>query len=323
MQQPANARILTTHTGSLPRPPDLSEMMLQRDGGLLNDEDAVRARIASATTEVVRRQADIGIDVLNDGEYGKISYSGYVKERLNGFDGEPRPRTLTDPEFPDSRAGPTIARVRYPTNNGPVELRDPSGVRRDIANLQAALDGVSYTDVFMSAASPGVIDTFMPSTYYGSEADYLQARGRGDARRVPRHRRRRLRPAAGLPRPGHESADALFESERPGVPGRHGHAHPGLERGDRRLTARADPAAPVLGQLRRAAHSRCTARRGAAGCARSAGRRAVVRGGQSAARPRVESLQAGLGAARHGPDSTGSSTRAPPTSSIRSSSPNG
>jgi 5-methyltetrahydropteroyltriglutamate--homocysteine methyltransferase len=169
-----NGRILTTHAGSLPRPPDLTEMMLQHDAG--QDPTGLVDRIASATAEVVQRQADIGIDIVNDGEYGKVSYSGYVKERLTGFDGEPRTRNLDDPEFPDwIRTNRPL--VRYPTNNGPVELRDPGGVRRDIANLQAALNGVEAGGVFMSAASPGVIDTFMPTTYYPSDEAYLQAIG--------------------------------------------------------------------------------------------------------------------------------------------------
>ena len=71
--------------------------------------------------EVVRRQAEIGIDVLNDGEYGKVSYSGYVKERLSGFNGEPRRRNLADDEFPDWER-PFRPQVRYPTNDAPVEL---------------------------------------------------------------------------------------------------------------------------------------------------------------------------------------------------------
>ena len=82
----------------------------------------------------------------------------------------------SDPEFPDW-VRPYRPQVRFPTNNGPVELRDPSGVRRDIDNLRTALDRVQRTDVFMSAASPGVIDTFMPSTYYASDEEYLQAIG--------------------------------------------------------------------------------------------------------------------------------------------------
>jgi 5-methyltetrahydropteroyltriglutamate--homocysteine methyltransferase len=172
------SRILTTHTGSLPRPPELTELMLKHDAGQFDDEASLREHIARATAEVVRRQRATGIDILNDGEYGKVSYSGYVKERLSGFDGEPRKRNFVDPEFPDWQR-PTPPQVRYPTNNGPVELRDPGGVRRDIANLQAAIDasGVPRASVFMSAASPGVIDTFMPSTYYASEEEYLRAVG--------------------------------------------------------------------------------------------------------------------------------------------------
>jgi 5-methyltetrahydropteroyltriglutamate--homocysteine methyltransferase len=172
----AHGRILTTHTGSLPRPTDLTEMMLQYDAGQLQDLDALRGRIASATVEVVRRQAEIGIDVLNDGEFGKVSYAGYVKERLSGFDGEPRRRDQVDTEFPDW-VRPFRPAVRYPTNNGDVHVLDGSGVRRDIDNLRTALEGVQRVDVFMSAASPGVIDTFMPSTYYPSDAAYLEALG--------------------------------------------------------------------------------------------------------------------------------------------------
>lgn len=168
--------ILTTHTGSLPRPSDLSEMMLQYDAGQLRDVDVLRGRIASATAEVVKRQADLGIDVLNDGEYSKVSYSGYVKERLTGFGGEPRQRDLTDPEFPDW-VRPFRPQVRYPTNNAQVELRDPSAVRRDIDNLRTAAEGVKRADVFMTSASPGVIDTFMPTTYYSSDEAYLLAIG--------------------------------------------------------------------------------------------------------------------------------------------------
>ena len=168
--------IHTTHTGSLPRPTDLADMMLQYDAGQFQDLDVLRGRIASATAEVVKRQAEIGIDVLNDGEYGKVSYAGYVKERLIGFEGEPRRRDLSDAEFPDW-VRPFRPQVRYPTNNAPVELRDPAAVRRDIANLRTAVDGVPRADVFMTAASPGVIDTFMPTTYYASDEEYLSAVG--------------------------------------------------------------------------------------------------------------------------------------------------
>ncbi len=174
--QASAGRILTTHTGSLPRPLDLAELMLLHDAGQLTDIEVLRGRIASATVEVVKHQADIGIDILNDGEFSKVSYAGYVKERLSGFDGEPRRRDLVDPEFPDWER-PFRPPVRYPTNNAPVSLVDPGSVRRDIANLKTAVQGVPHTGVFMTAASPGVIDTFMPSTFYASEEEYLQALG--------------------------------------------------------------------------------------------------------------------------------------------------
>ncbi|HET6316853.1 MAG TPA: cobalamin-independent methionine synthase II family protein, partial [Chloroflexota bacterium] len=127
--------------------------------------------------EVVRRQVDLGIDIVSDGEYGKASYAGYVKERLTGFDGEPRRTFGNNPEnrdFPDWVRS-TTPRVTFPSNNGPVTLRERSAVRRDIANLSAALEGLSPTGVFMTAASPGVVDTFMPSSYYVTERDFLRA----------------------------------------------------------------------------------------------------------------------------------------------------
>ena len=101
---------------------------------------------------------------MSDGEYGKASYAGYVKERLTGFEGEPRgPATMSleRDEFPDWVRS-TPPRVTYPTNNGPVRAGSSAGVQRDIANLKAALGGLSPAGVFMTAASPGVVDTFMP-----------------------------------------------------------------------------------------------------------------------------------------------------------------
>jgi 5-methyltetrahydropteroyltriglutamate--homocysteine methyltransferase len=179
MSDVPEGRILTTHTGSLPRPPRLAERMLDYSNGQAKDLPGLWDEVAEATREVVARQAAIGIDVLSDGEFGKASYSGYVKERLTGFEGEPVNRLRNSREqqdFPDwVRSSPP--RVVYPSCNGPVALKDPSAVRRDIRHLQAALAGLSHqpADTFMTAASPGVIDTFMPSTYYVRDEDYLQA----------------------------------------------------------------------------------------------------------------------------------------------------
>jgi 5-methyltetrahydropteroyltriglutamate--homocysteine methyltransferase len=169
-------RILTTHTGSLPRPPELAERMLDYSNGPVKDLPGLWDDVARATRDVVHRQADVGLDIISDGEYGKASYAGYVKERLTGFEGEPRGPATPAPErddFPDWVRS-TPPRVSYPRNNGPVRLRDASGVQRDIANLKAALEGLQPADVFMTAASPGVVDTFMPSTFYPTDAAYLR-----------------------------------------------------------------------------------------------------------------------------------------------------
>jgi 5-methyltetrahydropteroyltriglutamate--homocysteine methyltransferase len=170
--------IRTTHTGSLPRPPELADLMLKFDRGELAASDIERA-VEQAIRDVVRKQVDTGIDIVSDGEYSKASYVTYVKERLTGFDGPPRNplgRRVERDEFPDyERSGP--APIQFPTGNGPVKLRDANGVRRDVAALKAAAAAAAPAGMFMTSASPGVIDTFMPSTYYASEREYLEALG--------------------------------------------------------------------------------------------------------------------------------------------------
>jgi 5-methyltetrahydropteroyltriglutamate--homocysteine methyltransferase len=159
-------RILTTHTGSLPRPSDLTDR---------HDQQAVRAAVA----ETVQRQLNAGVDIINDGEVSKPSYSTYVTERLSGFGGEPAPFQLRDlEEFPEFAqrmvSDPDLAAVfGNPSCNGPVAYLDTSLVDADIANLRAASSGAA--DTFMSAASPGVIEMFMPNRYYPSTEEYLFA----------------------------------------------------------------------------------------------------------------------------------------------------
>jgi len=92
-------RILCTHTGSLPRPDELLAMLQAREAGQLGDRTPFRARVRAAVAEVVRQQADPGLDDINDGELGKVDFSTYIKERLSGFEGEttaePRSREAT------------------------------------------------------------------------------------------------------------------------------------------------------------------------------------------------------------------------------------
>ncbi|HEX8966922.1 MAG TPA: cobalamin-independent methionine synthase II family protein [Chloroflexota bacterium] len=172
------SRILTTHAGSLPRPPDLVELVLQHDRGELSDASRLQQRIADATTDVVQRQVQMGIDIPSDGEYSKPSYATYVRERLTGFNGPPRnPNSgSASNEFPDL-VRRFSSPVQFPTCDGPVALRDPTLARQDIGNLQAALRQAGHSQAFMSAASPGVIETFMPTTYYPSDRAYLEALG--------------------------------------------------------------------------------------------------------------------------------------------------
>jgi 5-methyltetrahydropteroyltriglutamate--homocysteine methyltransferase len=173
-------RILTTHTGSLPRPPELTESLVKRDRGKIEATDLtdLDAQVRQAVADVVLCQVEAGVTVVNDGEASKIGYATYVKERLEGFGGEssPRPPARELAEFPDfaknMSQSPSVTR---PACIGPVRYRDRDAVRKDIANLKAALQGVAVADAFMTAASPGVISRNLENQYYASHEEYLFA----------------------------------------------------------------------------------------------------------------------------------------------------
>jgi 5-methyltetrahydropteroyltriglutamate--homocysteine methyltransferase len=173
-------RILTTHTGSLPRPADLQQMLAARDRGEPLDRDTFEARVRAAVQEVVQQQARCGLDVVNDGEMSKISYSTYVKDRLTGFEGQStQPRALPPDiaDFPSFAARlPAISQVStMPACNGPVRYRGQAEVARDLANLADALTGVQVAEAFLTAASPGVIALFLENQYYPTREAYLSA----------------------------------------------------------------------------------------------------------------------------------------------------
>jgi len=168
-------RILTTHTGSLPRPRDLTAMLEAMDAGTAPDPAAFEARVRRAIADVVRRQVDAGVDVVNDGEQGKVGYSTYVRHRLTGFDGEKAAPMRADwADFPEAaeRLGRSSA-VARPSCNGPIDWKDRTAVQKDVTNLRAALDGVQPAEAFMTAASPGVIAHFMRNEHYPSRDAYL------------------------------------------------------------------------------------------------------------------------------------------------------
>jgi 5-methyltetrahydropteroyltriglutamate--homocysteine methyltransferase len=173
-------RILTTHTGSLPRPPELLEELLRRDRGEPVDADALGARVREAVADVVRRQAEAGVAVVNDGEAGKIGYSTYVTERLDGFGGAadppgPPPDMADFPEYHRRYSGDGGGGPAMPACDGPVAYRDTAAVRADIDALRAALDGAQVEEAFLSAASPGVVAFFLADRHYGDHEAYLYA----------------------------------------------------------------------------------------------------------------------------------------------------
>jgi len=168
-------RILTTHTGSLPRPQDLLAMLEAVDAGTLSDVAAFESRVRSAVADIVRQQAQAGVDIVNDGEQGKVGYSTYVRQRLTGFGGQSTVRGRSDwADFPEAAArAERRATVARPACNGPIEWKDRAAVDTDTANLRAALGGVPVTEAFMTAASPGVIAHFLPNQHYPSRDAYL------------------------------------------------------------------------------------------------------------------------------------------------------
>jgi 5-methyltetrahydropteroyltriglutamate--homocysteine methyltransferase len=181
----ATDRILTTHAGSLPRPPELLPLVLARDAGDITDPALFEAAAQAAVAYTVRRQADSGVDVLNDGEMSKPSYATYVKDRLTGFGGEGAIEELAAAvmgleDFPDFAAKQAqlmaeVTQVRFTTCDGPVAYIGQDQLQADIENLKAAAAGVKSAGTFMSAASPGVIAVFSPNRYYPTQEEYLGA----------------------------------------------------------------------------------------------------------------------------------------------------
>jgi 5-methyltetrahydropteroyltriglutamate--homocysteine methyltransferase len=173
-------RFLTTHTGSLPRPDDLIRMMFAREEGVPIDPAALGARVRTAVAEVARKQAEAGLDVINDGEVSKPSYATYVKDRLSGFGGASQALQYQDlVEFPGMArrvfGDPGRARRRTPACTGPISVRDPQAAPADVDNLKTALGPVKVTEPFLSAASPGVISLFFRNDHYESHEAYLYA----------------------------------------------------------------------------------------------------------------------------------------------------
>ncbi|MGX7896246.1 cobalamin-independent methionine synthase II family protein [Tsuneonella sp. HG222] len=171
----------TTHTGSLPRPEHLLDLMLAREGGDEVSSEAMNSAVEEATKFVVRRQVEAGITVVNDGEMSKPSYATYIKHRLSGFGGEAGQYAFQDlEEFPGAKAqvfgNKGRARRSAPACTGPIEVIDMEAPREDAERLRRI---AGEHETFMSAASPGVTALFFPNKYYASDEEYVFALAEG------------------------------------------------------------------------------------------------------------------------------------------------
>jgi 5-methyltetrahydropteroyltriglutamate--homocysteine methyltransferase len=191
----STARILTTHVGSLARPDALVPILRSRDRGQPYDRETYARLVREAVADVVRRQAEAGIDVVTDGEQGKASFFGYIVERFNGFErtpappgqeGNPRAASREYRAFPDYYAwSERIAewaggrggdrRHGIDVCTGPVSYKGHAAVQTDIENLKAALKGLPHEEAFMPAIAPSYIFATLPNRFYRTGEEYEHA----------------------------------------------------------------------------------------------------------------------------------------------------
>jgi 5-methyltetrahydropteroyltriglutamate--homocysteine methyltransferase len=164
-------RILTTHTGSLPRPEDLVRTMFAKEEGVPVDPAALKARIRSAVAAFIEKQVEAGIDIVNDGEMSKPARRLWRRKPSARL-----PGSVDFPEFARWVFGdPGRSRRKTPGCNGPIKVRELMAAETDVSNLKAALAGAGAREAFLSAASPGVISLFFHNGHYPTEEAYLYA----------------------------------------------------------------------------------------------------------------------------------------------------
>jgi 5-methyltetrahydropteroyltriglutamate--homocysteine methyltransferase len=189
-------RILTTHVGSLPRPESIKALLRARLGGQPLDESQLAVRVAEAVTAVVRQQAEVGLDVISDGEMGKTSFLAYAEQRLTGF----VPMAANAPDVPSSTVGSSWAR-RLDTRRewqafreyyaeylpramppaappsvcqGPITYQGQALLQRDLATFKTALQGVNVGEAFVPAIAPAMVGRGQ-NQYYATEEEYVFA----------------------------------------------------------------------------------------------------------------------------------------------------
>jgi 5-methyltetrahydropteroyltriglutamate--homocysteine methyltransferase len=176
-------RILTTHVGSMPRTDSVVAALELRENDAKAESQVFDETIRQAVAEIVKRQVDLGIDIVSDGETSKISYATYVKDRLTGFADE-GPTEAAKPHldlrpFPDLRQKMAVLtgarRFKRVACIGPVAVRSPELLHKDIENMRQARAASAPHEAFLNAASPGVIASFLPNQYYRSHEAYIEA----------------------------------------------------------------------------------------------------------------------------------------------------
>jgi 5-methyltetrahydropteroyltriglutamate--homocysteine methyltransferase len=171
-------RILTTHTGSLPRPQPLVDLILGREKGDAVGAETFEAATAKAVDDIVAQQVAAGIDVVSDGEMSKPSYTTYIRHRVTGIEMDPRAAEkgrdimigrdlLAFPDFARQRGN--FDNVRFPGCVGDLRYIDRSALDRDIAHLKAAAAKGNPTEIFMTAPSPGILTRFIINLHYPTE----------------------------------------------------------------------------------------------------------------------------------------------------------
>lgn len=178
----SSERILTTHTGSLPRPQGLTELVFQKQEGKDVDPAVFEAAAVEATNDVVARQIAAGIDIVSDGEMNKPGFVNYIGERLEGFGAPGEPWTLSDLEqVPQLMmalyGGPGGTHINMPACRGEISYVGQARVAQDIEHLRGALAkvGGANREAFIPAASPGCIANCAENFHYPTYESYLEA----------------------------------------------------------------------------------------------------------------------------------------------------
>ena len=177
-------RILTTHTGSLPRPKPLIDVIIAREQGQKIDAAAFEQTTAQAVDDVVALQVNAGVDVVSDGEMSKPSYTTYIRHRVSGIEPDARAAEkgidimkgrdlLAHPDFGATRRN--FSTTPFPGCVGPLKYQDRSGLDRDLAHLKAAAAKAKPAEVFMTAPSPGILTRFIINLHYPTEEAYVDA----------------------------------------------------------------------------------------------------------------------------------------------------